>query len=361
MNDFVPHVVFVIGVHRSGTSAVTRAINLLGADLGGKLLEAQQGVNDLGFWESQEVVDLNEEILSSLGGSWYDFRLIDEGVFQKKYMQVYVKKAKEILEKNFSGKKVCVIKDPRFCRLYPLWKQAVDELNWRRSVVLVTRNPLEVVESLSKRDGFSKGVSALLWTTYTFSMLMLTSGEQRLSLDYDFFMNRPHEALKRLKAYVPEFQEPDKAINIVKEEIQSGFRHYNYPLNQDDINEVFGVMWELHELACETATEELPEGFMHLFNSYTEYLQRTPALNDDLYDTIDLLVKCQQKTMAIGQEHSHAQSVVNQRDEQLVNHQQRIDSLQKEIEKQKVYINEQAKKLTLIREKFLTDQNDLKK
>src|SRR5215470_17990760 len=44
--------IIVAGMHRSGTSATARVINLLGADIASDLLPSIPGNNDRGFWES---------------------------------------------------------------------------------------------------------------------------------------------------------------------------------------------------------------------------------------------------------------------------------------------------------------------
>ena len=59
----------VVGMHRSGTSAVTRVIDALGAPAGRSLLPALPE-NPQGFWEVAPLMDLNDELLEHLGGSW---------------------------------------------------------------------------------------------------------------------------------------------------------------------------------------------------------------------------------------------------------------------------------------------------
>ena len=54
---------FVVGMHRSGTSALCAALEACGATFGGELLGAMPGVNDEGFWEDEAVVALNERLL----------------------------------------------------------------------------------------------------------------------------------------------------------------------------------------------------------------------------------------------------------------------------------------------------------
>ncbi len=57
----------VLGMHRSGTSALTGVCRLLGLELGGPLVPPSPGDNDRGFWERQDIVDLNEAVLKAFG------------------------------------------------------------------------------------------------------------------------------------------------------------------------------------------------------------------------------------------------------------------------------------------------------
>ena len=59
-----PVAVLVLGMHRSGTSAVTRVLNLLGAELGDDLMPAGSD-NPGGFWEYRGVVELHERLLAN--------------------------------------------------------------------------------------------------------------------------------------------------------------------------------------------------------------------------------------------------------------------------------------------------------
>lgn len=60
--------VIVLGMHRSGTSALSRSLMALGLSLGQSLLDPQPD-NPLGYWEDREIVAINEEVLASSGSS----------------------------------------------------------------------------------------------------------------------------------------------------------------------------------------------------------------------------------------------------------------------------------------------------
>lgn len=64
-------IVVVLGMHRSGTSAITRSLKVLGVDLGGRLLPAEAGINDKGFWEDVDITAFNVDLLHALGHDWH--------------------------------------------------------------------------------------------------------------------------------------------------------------------------------------------------------------------------------------------------------------------------------------------------
>jgi hypothetical protein len=71
--DPVKVALLVMGVGRSGTSALVRVLNLLGAALPSETLGAGSG-NERGHWEPLSILALSEEILSVHGSDWFDPR-----------------------------------------------------------------------------------------------------------------------------------------------------------------------------------------------------------------------------------------------------------------------------------------------
>ena len=72
----IDNIIFVLGMHRSGTSAITHLLSILGADLGKNLLMGQTDINKKGFWENQELIEIHDTILETLDSAWFDFRSI---------------------------------------------------------------------------------------------------------------------------------------------------------------------------------------------------------------------------------------------------------------------------------------------
>ena len=68
-----PSAILVLGMHRSGTSALAGSLALTGVALGDDLLPANEG-NVTGYWEHRRLIALNERVLASLGATWHDIR-----------------------------------------------------------------------------------------------------------------------------------------------------------------------------------------------------------------------------------------------------------------------------------------------
>ncbi len=60
-------------MHRSGTSALSHAVHLLGASAAATLMPAGPD-NPRGFWESSVVAAVNDETLAAGGSGWADWR-----------------------------------------------------------------------------------------------------------------------------------------------------------------------------------------------------------------------------------------------------------------------------------------------
>ncbi len=180
--------VFILGMHRSGTSALTRTLNLLGVDLGTNLMGAAADNNEAGFWEHQDVVDTHERLLGDMGYAWDDARALPKA-WETGTAAAYARGSLvEVLRKEFETSKLWGVKDPRQCRLVPLWMAAASELGVRPAFVIMLRNPLEIARSLSRRDGLPAGRALLLWMRYTLEAERETRGENRCFVDYDGLM-----------------------------------------------------------------------------------------------------------------------------------------------------------------------------
>lgn len=174
----------VIGMHRSGTSALTRVLNLHGAFLGADLLESAFD-NEAGFWENRHVVDFHERLLAALGSSWDDPRPLRQGWLDEAVASGWKDELESLLRTQFEGAALWAVKDPRLCRLLPLWLKVLALLEVEPKLVFASRHPGEVVGSLIRRNGLSGGAASLLWLRHLSEPMQATYGVARCMVGYD--------------------------------------------------------------------------------------------------------------------------------------------------------------------------------
>jgi hypothetical protein len=190
--------IIVLGMHRSGTSATGGVFNLLGIDFGNSLYQAQRDVNEKGFWEHGPIVDCHDELLLTLGSSWDDPRPLPEGWQERPDVELYFRRLMNIASTDFQKSPIWGLKDPRMCRLMPLWHKIFVALQIKPFYVIMIRNPLEVAASLGKRNGFSLEKSLFLWWQHQALAELETRGAPRIFVAYQDLLNQPEDTLRRV-------------------------------------------------------------------------------------------------------------------------------------------------------------------
>ena len=223
--------IVVLGMHRSGTSAITRGLKVLGVDLGDSLMAPSDGNNAKGFWEDTHLNALNIEMLNAIESEWTHVGAIYQTDVEILHKQGYFLRAVELLQKKVSGSLIFAFKDPRVAKLLLFWKTVFAYCKLDVSYVLAIRNPLSVAQSLDKRDGLNTEQSYLLWLSYVLASLTYSAGKKRVIVDFDSLMKSPENELKRIANHleleidITELNE--YKINFLNEEL----RHTLYQMN----------------------------------------------------------------------------------------------------------------------------------
>ena len=180
----VPVALLVLGMHRSGTSALTRVLNLLGVALGDDLMPPGAD-NPLGFWEHQAIVSVHDALLVALDRRWDDPRPMPDGWLDSEPAREAGAAIAAIVRRDFAGVRLWAVKDPRLCRLMPLWRRVLSDLGIEPRVLLVSRHPQEVAGSLLRRDGLPVAIGELLWARYLMEAVRGSEGCRRGMVAYD--------------------------------------------------------------------------------------------------------------------------------------------------------------------------------
>ncbi len=194
-------------MHRSGTSAVTGALRLRGFELGRDLM-APAADNPKGFWEHAGVVAIHEKLLSALGSAWNDPRPLPAGWSQSEAAARAAAELEALLREEFGESPLWAVKDPRLCRLLPLWLPVLKRMDVRPAALFVTRDPREVAASLRARNQWPEGLSRLLWIQHLLDAEAASRGLERVALSYGAMLDSPRtvleEALLALDLPLPE-------------------------------------------------------------------------------------------------------------------------------------------------------------
>ena len=189
--------VLVAGMHRSGTSALTRLLVGLGCDAPRTRMQADPH-NELGYWESSVIVDLNDAVLASAGSSWDDSGPFNPGWQASPAAAPYRERALEALEREFGDSPLFVLKDPRICRLLTFWKAVVAQFGADPCVAIPVRNPMEVAASLARRDLIEEPLGALLWLRNVLDAEASCRDDTRAFVRYDDLLANWESAAERL-------------------------------------------------------------------------------------------------------------------------------------------------------------------
>ena len=246
----------VMGMHRSGTSALARVLGLLGADLPRNLLPPQPD-NPEGFWEPLELVRLHDEMLRAAGSSWDDTGLIPAFWEDSQFIRPYQKRIVETLKKDYGDSTLFVVKDPRIARFVPVITGALREAKAEPKFVIAIRNPLEVAASLKERNHFHFAKSLLLWLDHTLRAERSTREFARTFILYDDFLRDWRGTLLTAAADLKlTFPAWSSQIDVRVESFVSwALRHHTYTLEdvlvREDIAEWVKVSFEAVRLLAQ--------------------------------------------------------------------------------------------------------------
>ncbi|WP_210545486.1 sulfotransferase family protein [Rhodoferax sp. PAMC 29310] len=175
----------------------------VGYNAGISLLPANE-FNKKGYFESKLIVGEHDRLLESLGYTWQDIRPLPLDWLQQAGIAESKNRLAHIFQFEFAGDHPLVLKDPRLCRLLPLWQGLFDEVGIAPCYVLVLRRPEEVVASLLHRDGMPVNKAMLLYLAYLLDAERYTRKYQRVVVRYNAL----------LQDWIPLLAELDSAFDL---------------------------------------------------------------------------------------------------------------------------------------------------
>jgi len=180
--------IIILGMHRSSTSMLSGLlVKGFGYELGGPALPAADD-NPKGFFERNDVVDMNNAFLNMQEMTWDNHELVvryNASLTEAHLRTGFVPNSTlDDLLQFYNGKHDIpyLHKDPRMCLTLPVW---LEHLSHRPAILFTYRHPLAVVMSLQKRDNFPLIKGLTLWIIYNVLAIQYSKGYCRVVTSSD--------------------------------------------------------------------------------------------------------------------------------------------------------------------------------
>ena len=190
-------VLLPLGMHRSGTSSLAGCLHLLGASLPKHLIPSKSD-NPTGFFEPENIVMLNDEILASANSAWNDCGRFDPSLIPEGLVDKYVRRAVSMVSEEYDGARIIVLKDPRICRMLSFWFPVLGQAGYIPYVITPVRSPLEVAQSLHARNGLSLQAGMSLWLRHVIDAEFGSRSCHRFFFVWNQFLTDPNAILVEL-------------------------------------------------------------------------------------------------------------------------------------------------------------------
>jgi hypothetical protein len=221
----------VLGMSRSGTSAIARALSVLDIDLGDKLLPGDSR-NPKGFYEDAEVLyKINRGVSAVTGDLWVSIGMSEE---QKKVndvpLQRYKTHARELLLNRFSAVSRWGFKDPRTVNVLLFWQQVFAAMNIRDNYVLAMRNPLAAARSNQEFAQIDMETGLMIWLVTNIAAIEGTHHKKRVVISYESMLQDPRQQVARMHKILalPNKLDTSKADEYANEFLDKKLSHHEF-------------------------------------------------------------------------------------------------------------------------------------
>ena len=262
--------VCITGMHRSGTSLIANLLRCCGLYLGKEddLLPPSPDNLD-GYWENRRFVQINDEILQTLGSAWDTPSATATEVwpFEERFNSLRVRA--EILVGEFVDHEAWGWKDPRTSLTLPFW-QSLDGIlmpfwlgrRQKLKIVVCLRDPLEVFESLRDRK-FTPSLAGLdLWLTHNRRILDTSLPGDRIVTHYDAYFQNAADELRRVLDFAG-LQVSPEVIEASASSVSQSLRHKRSSISSLRSANLAPELIDLYAALCEEAS------YLQPLNSYS--------------------------------------------------------------------------------------------
>ena len=193
-----PTVYFVVGMHRSGTSAVAASLGAMGVALGDELLAEPVEFNRRGYFEDLALSTICDRLLAAGNATWHSISATDPAVARpERYLELR-DDAVRIIARRFSQVRQWAFKNPRVARQLPFWMDVARSAGHDARFVVCLRHPRAVARSLACRDGLESTDAWRLWLQHMLPAAGLVIAQRAPVVDFDDLIDEPSRCLRAL-------------------------------------------------------------------------------------------------------------------------------------------------------------------
>lgn len=285
----------VLGMARTGTSAISRALKVFGVDLGDALTKSQEQWNPTGFWEDSDIVyGINGKIFSRLDFAPYGMMTIPPADLARNKIADIYDEAAAVLEKRLQHVEVFGFKDPSTIKVLPFWRGVFSKMKVKDYYLIALRNPLAAARSYQKLTGCELELGLLLWCSHLLQAVEDTRDTKRLVVSYDLLLQDPRRQLDRIaNAFQPGAINEEDAQFYTQEFLDkklNRFQSTHDELNEHPAMHAVKFCKELYEILLKVAQDEWsfesPAFTAHWQEIESEYAKLHP-----MYCYLDRLLK----------------------------------------------------------------------
>lgn len=249
----------ILGMLRSGTSMMSRLLNLSGLYIGDEKDVFWTGdANPKGFWEPRWLIDLNDRLLASLGGNWESPPLFEPGWESEPAVRALRDEARERVSQAYGQSQNWGWKSPTTAVCIPFWREIVPDLRF----VICVRNPLDVAASAKRVWNLTEPHAISLWQYYSEAALRDTRPEERVVAMYEDFFADYASALAPVLRLIglPELAPGSERDRAVRSFIDGELKHYSHTLKDVLSSDTIPLeAKQLYQALCENHGASDPE------------------------------------------------------------------------------------------------------
>ncbi len=286
------NVYVVLGMSRSGTSAIARSLKVLNIDLGDKLLPGDSR-NPKGFYEDSDILyKVNRGVSAITGDLWENTGVLNAKFIENSApLQEFKAYAQKLLAERFANTDHWGFKDPRTITILPFWQSVFTAMQLEDRYVLTVRNPLAAAHSNFKFTNLDIEMGLLLWLVIMINSIEQTQGKKRAIVSFEAMLENPKLQLERMhKAFAFPFALDAKECDVYANEfLDKKLSHHEFTtadLQTHPTMATVPLCLRVYDVLMRLASDELVDGSAEFYALWNEIKQEF-ARSFPLYQYVD--------------------------------------------------------------------------